>query len=134
MAVNHRFCVKSSFLKALVLKPNTFRVAISRSISVNDNSSRLYKTITAKREAKNISMRELGLLILQTGLQKNDYFPKSQNGQKWEVEETVVVMFTFEKCTYDELQVIRYEADLLLSGWTMLEKEYIDETFSKSRM
>lgn len=37
-------------------------------------------------------------------------------------------MFTFEKCTYDELQVIRYEADLLLSGWTMLEKEYIDET------
>ena len=29
-------------------------------------------------------------------------------------------MFTFEKCTYDELQVIRYEADLLLSGWTML--------------
>lgn len=37
-------------------------------------------------------------------------------------------MFTFEKCTYDELQVIRYEADLLLSGWTLLEKEYIDET------
>lgn len=37
-------------------------------------------------------------------------------------------MFTFEKCTYDELQVIRHEADLLLSGWTLLEKEYIDET------
>lgn len=39
-----------------------------------------------------------------------------------------VVMFTFEKCTYDDLQVIRHEADLLLSGWTLLEKEYIDET------
>ena len=73
-------------------------------------------------------MKEFELLIQQTGLQKNDYFPKLYNRQKWEIEEMVVVMFTFEKCTYDELQVIRHEADLLLSGWTLLEKEYIDET------
>lgn len=37
-------------------------------------------------------------------------------------------MFAFEKCSYDELQKIRHREDLLLSGWTMLEKAYIDET------
>lgn len=37
-------------------------------------------------------------------------------------------MFIFEKCSYDELQNIRHKEDLLLSGWQLLEKEYIDET------
>lgn len=37
-------------------------------------------------------------------------------------------MFIFEKCSYDELQKIRHKENLLLSGWTLLEKEYIDET------
>lgn len=37
-------------------------------------------------------------------------------------------MFVFEKCSYDELQKIRHKENLLLSGWTLLEKEYIDET------
>lgn len=37
-------------------------------------------------------------------------------------------MFKFEKCTFDELQVLRIRENLLLSGWTLLEKEYIDET------
>lgn len=37
-------------------------------------------------------------------------------------------MFIFEKCSYDELQNIRHRKDLLLSGWQLLEKEYIDET------
>lgn len=37
-------------------------------------------------------------------------------------------MFIFEKCSYDELQKIRHKENLLLGGWTLLEKEYIDET------
>ena len=37
-------------------------------------------------------------------------------------------MFRFEKCSYDELQNICHKEDLLLSGWKMLEKEYMDET------
>lgn len=37
-------------------------------------------------------------------------------------------MFKFEKCTFDELQTIRIRENLLLSGWSLLEKEYIDET------
>ncbi|NLL77176.1 MAG: GNAT family N-acetyltransferase [Clostridiales bacterium] len=37
-------------------------------------------------------------------------------------------MFIFEKCSYDELQKIRHKENLLLSGWALLEKEYIDET------
>lgn len=32
-------------------------------------------------------------------------------------------MFIFEKCSYDELQKIRHKENLLLSGWTLLEKE-----------
>ena len=36
-------------------------------------------------------------------------------------------MFIFEKCSYDELQNIRHRKDLLLNGWQLLEKEYIDE-------
>ena len=54
MAVNHRFCVNYSFLKALVMKPRTFNVAISLSISVNDSNPRLYNTTIAKSAAKNI--------------------------------------------------------------------------------
>ena len=38
------------------------------------------------------------------------------------------IVFIFEKCSYDELQNIRHRKDLLLSGWQLLEKEYIDET------
>ena len=34
-------------------------------------------------------------------------------------------MFIFEKCSYVELQAIQHREDLLLSGWTLLEKEYI---------
>lgn len=37
-------------------------------------------------------------------------------------------MFEFVKCSYEELQRIRHREDLLLSGWTMLEEAYIDET------
>lgn len=37
-------------------------------------------------------------------------------------------MFKFEKCTFDELQILRIKENLLLSGWTLLEREYIDET------
>ena len=37
-------------------------------------------------------------------------------------------MFIFEKCSYDELQKIRHKENILLGGWTLLEKEYIDET------
>ena len=37
-------------------------------------------------------------------------------------------MYRFEKCSYEELQLIRQSEDLLLSGWMLLEKEYIDET------
>ena len=37
-------------------------------------------------------------------------------------------MFIFEKCSYEELQAIQYREDLLLSGWTLLDKEYMDET------
>ena len=37
-------------------------------------------------------------------------------------------MFIFEKCSYEELQAIQRREDLLLSGWTLLEKEYIDVT------
>lgn len=37
-------------------------------------------------------------------------------------------MCIFEKYSYDELQKIRHKENLLLSGWTLLEKEYIDET------
>lgn len=37
-------------------------------------------------------------------------------------------MFIFEKSSYEELQSIQHREDLLLSGWTLLEKEYMDET------
>ena len=37
-------------------------------------------------------------------------------------------MFIFKKCSYEELQAIQRREDLLLSGWTLLEKEYIDVT------
>lgn len=37
-------------------------------------------------------------------------------------------MYKFEKCSYEELQIIRQSEELILSGWTLLEKEYIDET------
>lgn len=37
-------------------------------------------------------------------------------------------MFIFEKCSYEELQAIQHREDLLLSGWTLLEKEYLDVT------
>lgn len=43
-------------------------------------------------------------------------------------QQEVTAVFRFEKCSYDELQIIRHREDLLLSGWTLLEKEYIDET------
>ena len=56
IAVNHKFCVNNNLRKALVLNPNTFKVAISRSISVNDKRPKLYNTTTASRHAKNISM------------------------------------------------------------------------------
>lgn len=38
------------------------------------------------------------------------------------------VVFIFEKCSYEELQAIQHREDLLLSGWTLLEKEYMDVT------
>ena len=37
-------------------------------------------------------------------------------------------MFIFEKCSYEELQAIQHGEYLLLSGWTLLEKECIDVT------
>lgn len=37
-------------------------------------------------------------------------------------------MFEFKKCSYEELQLILNREDLLLSGWTILEEAYIDET------
>ncbi|MBS4907650.1 MAG: hypothetical protein KH021_06700 [Ruminococcus sp.] len=37
-------------------------------------------------------------------------------------------MFIFKKCSYEELQAIQHREDLLLSGWTLLEKEYMDVT------
>lgn len=37
-------------------------------------------------------------------------------------------MFIFEKSSCEELQSIQHREDLLLSGWTLLEKEYMDET------
>lgn len=37
-------------------------------------------------------------------------------------------MFVFGKCSYDELQRIRLREDLLLSGWSIIEAAYIDET------
>ena len=37
-------------------------------------------------------------------------------------------MFILKKCSYEELQAIQHREDLLLSGWTLLEKEYMDVT------
>ena len=37
-------------------------------------------------------------------------------------------VFIFKKCSYEELQAIQHREDLLLSGWTLLEKEYMDVT------
>lgn len=37
-------------------------------------------------------------------------------------------MLIFKKCSYEELQAIQHREDLLLSGWTLLEKEYMDVT------
>lgn len=37
-------------------------------------------------------------------------------------------MYSFEKCSYQKLQEIRQSEDLVLSGWTLLEEAYIDET------
>ena len=37
-------------------------------------------------------------------------------------------MFIFEKSSCEELQSIQHREDLLLSGWTLLEKEYMDVT------
>lgn len=37
-------------------------------------------------------------------------------------------MFIFKKCSYEELQAVQHREDLLLSGWTLLEKEYMDVT------
>ena len=56
MAVNIRFCVNNNLLNALLLNPRTLSVAISLSISVNDNNPKLYNTTTAKSDAKNIRM------------------------------------------------------------------------------
>lgn len=44
------------------------------------------------------------------------------------MQEDENVVFIFEKCSYEELQAIQHREDLLLSGWTLLEKEYIDVT------
>ena len=33
-----------------------------------------------------------------------------------------------KKCSYEELKAIQHREDLLLSGWTLLEKEYMDVT------
>ena len=44
------------------------------------------------------------------------------------VQQEEKVVFIFEKCSYEELQSIQHREDLLLSGWTLLEKEYMDET------
>ena len=40
----------------------------------------------------------------------------------------VYKMFEFEKCTFDELQIINKREKLSLIGWKMLQREYIDET------
>ena len=56
MPVNIRFCVNSNLLKALLLNPSTLSVAISLSISVNDINPKLYRTMTAKTQAKNDNM------------------------------------------------------------------------------
>lgn len=37
-------------------------------------------------------------------------------------------MYRFDKCSYEELQIIRQTEKLHLSGWGFLTKEYIDET------
>lgn len=37
-------------------------------------------------------------------------------------------MFIFNKCSYEKLQTIIQKEDLILSGWALLEEEYIDET------
>ena len=37
-------------------------------------------------------------------------------------------VFILKKCSYEELQAIQHREDLLLSGWTLLEKEYMDVT------
>lgn len=37
-------------------------------------------------------------------------------------------VFILKKCSYEELQAIHHREDLLISGWTLLEKEYIDVT------
>ena len=37
-------------------------------------------------------------------------------------------VFIFKKCSYEELQAIQHREDLLLSGWTLLEKENMDVT------
>lgn len=37
-------------------------------------------------------------------------------------------MYRFDKCSFEELQIIRQSENLLLSGWVLLKKEYIDET------
>ena len=57
--MNIMFCVNSNFLKSPVLNPNTLRVAISRSISVNDKIPRLYNTTIAKSIAKNIKIETI---------------------------------------------------------------------------
>ena len=36
-------------------------------------------------------------------------------------------MFIFKKCSYEELQAVQHREDLLLSGWTLLEKEYMPQ-------
>lgn len=37
-------------------------------------------------------------------------------------------VFIFKKCSYEELQAIQHREDLLLSGWILLAKEYMDVT------
>lgn len=37
-------------------------------------------------------------------------------------------VFILKKCSYEELQAIQHREDLLLSGWTLLEKENMDVT------
>lgn len=37
-------------------------------------------------------------------------------------------MYRFDECSYEELQIIRKHENLLLSGWGLLQKEYINET------
>lgn len=44
------------------------------------------------------------------------------------IQQEEKAVFIFEKCSYEELQAIQRREDLLLSGWTLLEKEYIDVT------